>query len=351
MSDYAFEGPKWSTSTITWSFAAAGGDFSNAITGAYQTIVRAAIARWAQVANLTFKEVSDSTSVNIRIGWGQFTNTQLGETDFSYVNTASQTQTFRNGTTLRLEDPASRPVGTATSDYYQGTATTLYQTVLHEFGHALGLGHSTNPADIMYSSLGPSDPDLGAADIQGIQLLYGAPAGYAAVTTTPTPISTTTVTPTTATSALGVIAVYRFFETGSGTQFLTASASERNSVIATRPDLTYEGIGFGGLSSSADANAVPVYRFFDSANGTHFFTSSQSEESTLVKTRPDLVLEQTTFYEHATAQAGDNPVYRFFDKNDGTHFYTASGTERATIVATRPDMAYEGVAFYAPAAS
>ena len=53
--------------------------------------------------------------------------------------------------------------------------------------------------------------------------------------------------------------------------------------------------------------------------------------------------------EHATQQAGDNAVYRFFDSHNGTHFFTNSSTEQATIMSTRSDLAYEGVAFYAPA--
>ena len=343
MSDYAFEGPKWSSSTITWSFAAAGGDFTNAINSAYQSIFLAAMARWSQVVNVTFKQVSDSASPNVRFGWGSFSGTELGETDFTYVNSSAQTQVFRPGTTVRLEDPAIRAVGTGKTDYYQGTVTTLYQTALHEIGHALGLAHSTNTADVMYPSLGPSDPDLGAADIQGAQLLYGAPAGGATIATLVTPVVSTV-----ANLASAVIAVYRFFDTSSGTQFLTASAAERNSVIATRPDLTYEGVGLGGITPGTDSSAVPVYRFFDTTTGTHFFTSSQSEEANLVTSRPDLVLEQTTFYEHASAQTGDVAVYRFFDKTDGTHFYTASDSECTTIAATRPDMAYEGIAFYSP---
>lgn len=343
MSDYALEGPKWFSSTITWSFAPAGGDFSNAVSGAYQSIFRTAIARWAQVANITFKEIADSPSVNIRAGWGKFAGTELGETSYSFVNGSAQAQIFRSGTTVRAEDPSARAVGTSRGDAYQGTVTTLYQTVLHEIGHALGLAHSTNPADVMFASLGPTDPDLGAADIQGIQLLYGASAGGA----TPAAI-TTPIVPTMVNAATGVIAVSRFFDTSTGTQFLTASAAERDSVLATRPDLTYEGVGLGGISPGADPSAVPVYRFFETTSGTHFFTVNQSEESSLIMNRPDLVLEQTTFYEHASAQAGDVPVYRFFDKADGTHFYTASGNERATIAATRPDMAYEGIAFYSP---
>ncbi|MDT7953255.1 MAG: C2 family cysteine protease, partial [Acetobacteraceae bacterium] len=150
----------------------------------------------------------------------------------------------------------------------------------------------------------------------------------------------------------GKLGVYRFFDTIHGTQFLTGSVNEANSAIANRPDLTYEGIGLAGIAAGAnDPNAVPVYRFFDTRNGTHFFTANHAEEASLAATRSDLVLESTSFYEHATQQAGDTAVYRFFNSNDGTHFFTQSSSERASIAATRPDMAFEGVAFYAPTPS
>ena len=146
--------------------------------------------------------------------------------------------------------------------------------------------------------------------------------------------------------------VYRFFDKMNGTQFLTGDTAERNTLITTRPDLTYEGVDMAGIATdTTDANAAPVYRFFDSSTGTHLFTTSKDEVATIERTRPDLVAEATTFDEHLKAQAGDAAVYRFFETTDGTHFYTASNTERATLAATRPDMVYEGIAFYAPAMS
>ena len=41
-------------------------------------------------------------------------------------------------------------------------------------------------------------------------------------------------------------------------------------------------------------------------------------------------------------------VYRFFDTAHGTHFYTDSVTERATILSTRADLVAEGIGFYEP---
>ena len=147
------------------------------------------------------------------------------------------------------------------------------------------------------------------------------------------------------------IGVYRFFDSNYGTHFFTASTSELTTIEATRPDLVYEGVGLQSISPAAnDPNASPIYRFFDTNYGTHFFTASASERDTVIATRPDLTFEGTGFLEHNAQQVGDTPVYRFFDTTYGTHFYTADAGERATILATRPDLVDEGAGFYAPTA-
>lgn len=151
-------------------------------------------------------------------------------------------------------------------------------------------------------------------------------------------------------AASGQADIYRFFDTATGTQFLTQDAGERDAIVAARSDLKFEGIAMHALASpTTDPAAAPVFRFFDTVHGTHFFTADAAEKNTLLASRPDLVFEpSSTIFEHASQQAGDLPVYRFFDASNGTHFFTASAAERASILITRPDMAAEGVAFYAP---
>ncbi len=141
--------------------------------------------------------------------------------------------------------------------------------------------------------------------------------------------------------------VFRFFDTGSGTQFLTASPAERASILATRPDLISEGVGFGA-AAAADATGSPVFRFFDTVHGTHFFTSSTAERDQVAATRADLRFEGVAFDEYAAPEPGALPVYRFFDSTNGTHFFTDSASELASILGSRPDLVAEGVAFYAP---
>ncbi len=351
MSNFAFEGPSWSSSTITWSFATAGGPVTGAIDAAHQATIEAAVARWGQVANLTFKEVSDSTpGVDIRVGWGVFSGSQVGETDYSYQVGAKNT--FVPGTTVLLENPSMTAVGSSLTSMYAGTSTTLYETMLHEFGHALGLDHSTDTSATMYPLLGPTNGNLNASDIAGIQSLYG-PIPAVAANPAPTRVAVAAAPAQVAAPPIVLsgdeMPVYRFFDTTNGTQFLTGDTSERDSLIGSRPDLTYEGLGMASIAPDAhDPNAAPVYRFFDKGTGTHLFTTSASEVATINATRPDLVQEQSSFSEHLTQQAGDTAVYRFFEKTDGTHFFTASNDERASISATRPDMVYEGIAFYSP---
>ena len=142
------------------------------------------------------------------------------------------------------------------------------------------------------------------------------------------------------------VQVFRFFDTSTGTHFYTADAAERDRTVATRTDLTYEGVGLNADTPQADPNAAPVFRFFDTSSGAHFYTASAAERDGLAHGASGLTYEGVAFYEDPTAQANDTAVYRFFDKVDGTHFYTPNQTEFASVLATRGDMVNEGIAFY-----
>lgn len=142
---------------------------------------------------------------------------------------------------------------------------------------------------------------------------------------------------------------YRFFDTVNGTQFLTSSDAERDTLMQNPSKFTYEGHGMGSVTMDpSNSNVASVFRFFNMSNGTHFFTTDAGERNTILATRSDLVQERANFAEHLQSQAGDTAVFRFFDSHSGDHFFTQNAAERANIVATRPDMVSEGVAFYAP---
>ncbi len=143
--------------------------------------------------------------------------------------------------------------------------------------------------------------------------------------------------------------VFRFFDIHDGGHFFTTSPVERAAVLATRPDLRSEGVGFEAFADAKIAGTTAVFRFFDTHDGGHFFTASPVERDVVLATRPDLRFEGIGYYEFAAPQgAKSDAVYRFFDTHDGGHFFTSNTAERDAVLATRPDLAFEGIAFYAP---
>lgn len=188
MDGYTLEGIKWRSGPVTWSFSqfiypadAASRPFSSFLTpGAYQNTVVQAVQKWASVSGIVFQQVPDSRdaagAADIRIGFGDLknsTDSRIGETW-----TKSVGGYFPPDIVIRLEDPNELPLDPVAGGLgYRGAGATLYQVILHELGHALGLGHSSNPDDIMYFQANPQIHDLTQSDIDGIRALY--PTGLA----------------------------------------------------------------------------------------------------------------------------------------------------------------------------
>ncbi|MDQ6618350.1 MAG: DUF1800 family protein [Pseudomonadota bacterium] len=139
--------------------------------------------------------------------------------------------------------------------------------------------------------------------------------------------------------------VYRFYNTLKGTHFYTISATERDDVMLRYAAFTYEGPVFWAFPEAVPGT-TPVYRFYNTQTGTHFYTSSDGERDFVIATYPAFVFEGPAYYLSQGPGTGRTSLYRFYNTKTGAHFYTTNAQERDNVIASYPSFAYEGTAYY-----
>jgi serralysin len=141
--------------------------------------VREAFDAWEAVANINFVEVTDSASVDIRLGFDDIDGKSgtLAQAFFSFV-----------GVTI-----VSSTIGFDTAENYVvgegnvGSGNVNFKTVaIHEIGHAIGISHSSVTPAIMQAFIDDDVNSLQNDDIEAAQFLYGAAIGGTTNTGTPT---------------------------------------------------------------------------------------------------------------------------------------------------------------------
>lgn len=162
-----------------------------------------------------------------------------------------------------------------------------------------------------------------------------------------------------------MVDVYRFYNAGTGTHFYTGSESEKDAIVANPThDPFLAKMKFEAAAYLAFANNEPqdteLYRFYNTGTGAHFFTASAAEKNAIVANAghdpflAKMVLEGVAYYVLDQDGPHATEVWRFYNAGTGVHFYTASEGEKNFIVANPnhdpylAKMTLEGVGFWVP---
>ncbi|TFH07028.1 MAG: matrixin family metalloprotease [Nitrosomonadales bacterium] len=159
---------KWSKNDLKWIYLNQTGLVNQT---RMRYLIHKALHEWGQYTPLTFTEVSVVTEANIKISF------QRGDHFDSYPF---------DGTGGTMGHAFYPPDGRVHLDMDESwDDDKLFRTLVHEFGHTLGLGHKVEQTmvDIMFPVYLDFVNAIGPDDIAGIQFLYGSK-----------PIATTTTT-------------------------------------------------------------------------------------------------------------------------------------------------------------
>ena len=144
------------------------------------------------------------------------------------------------------------------------------------------------------------------------------------------------------------VPVYRFYQWRNGSHFYTSSAAERDAVIANLSNsYKFEGTAYV-LNRLDPVNGAPLFRFFNKRNGSHFYTVSFVERDHVIsQLSGTYAYEGVAYFVSAAPARAASQVFRFYNKRNGSHFYTVSPAEKYAVIRDlSATYTYEGPAFW-----
>ncbi len=134
----------------------------------YRGMVRRACEEWqtATKGKVSFTFVKTLLESNVNVDWKRVERKALGHCYFSFDGA---NRLYGAEVAIGLTD------GYIHGDY--GDESEVYHTILHEIGHAIGLGHSPYKTDIMYTPHQKGVHRVSEGDVLTVNWLYRLPQG------------------------------------------------------------------------------------------------------------------------------------------------------------------------------
>jgi len=109
----------------------------------------------------------------------------------------------------------------------------------------------------------------------------------------------------------------------------------------------YEGVAY---SVNPANNTQPLYRFYNRTAGSHFYTACDSEAASIQANLSHIfTYEGRTYAVNQASVPNSIPVWRFFNRQNGSHFFTTSSAEKDALTASMSlsrIYKFEGIAFW-----
>lgn len=171
---YFYGRPRWrggSPATLTYAFSP--DHMINYLDpGDMRAAFQRAFSRWSAVIPVSFEEVEEYGTANIRIGFYSGDHGD-GEPFDGVLGVLAHAFSPENG---RFHLDAAERWSLDFGKEHSQAAVDLESVATHEIGHVLGLAHTSVKEAVMYPSLSPRTRkvDLRIDDVEGVQALYGS---------------------------------------------------------------------------------------------------------------------------------------------------------------------------------